>query len=340
MKIKIKEQIYFAYNRELEYFAVISGIMAENLDGRLCREIYGEEFILKIRKKHRELYEIINSMSLGGLEILEFMMYYDPATLQPDAYRQYMESLSLEKFAYHLFGARATIEEVQEALADDEKLSELLDQGKCQMHSFMTLKRILMHREEFLDLYYACMTDIKIDALEEYLDSYEKMLPILQKDLEQSLQEKDLLEVTSNIVSKCLPLDWIYDENTFMPVCMLPRNAVTYYEKKQIILYSMNRMTSRKKALNILKVVSDETRIRIIDLLSESGTANGKKIAKWTRLAPSTVSHHMEQLVECGIVKEAKNGTYKEYSIDYENGENFLMELEGIIMKNKGNNLL
>ena len=335
MKINIKDQIYFAYNREIEYFAVISGIMAENLDGRLCREIYGEDFILKIRKKHRELYEILNSMSLGGLEILEFIMNYDPATLEPEAYRTYVEGLSREQFAYQLFGYRASMEEVQLALEDDEKLSELLDSGKCQMHSFVTLKRILNHREEFFDLYYECMKDIRTEELEEYLDSYEKMLPLLQKDLEQSLQEQELLEVTSNIVGKCLHLDWVYEVNYFMPVCMLPRNAVTYYEKKQIVLYSMNRMISRKKALNILKVVADETRIRIVDLLSESGTANGKKISKWARLAPSTVSHHMEQLVECGIVREAKNGTFKEYSIDYENGENFLRELEGIIMKNK-----
>ncbi|MDD6037884.1 MAG: metalloregulator ArsR/SmtB family transcription factor [bacterium] len=335
MKTNIKEQIYFAYNREMEYFAVIGGIFAENLDGRLCREIYGEDFILRIRKKHRELYEVLNTMLLGGLELLEFIMNYDPATLDIDGYRAYVEQLPQADFAYQLFGYRATMQEVEAALCDDEKLSELLDQGKCQVKSFVTLKRILNHRKEFLDLYFACLDDIRTPELEAYLDSYEKMIPMLQKDMEQSLNEHDLLEVTSRIVGKCLPIDWVYENNLFMPVCMLPRNAVTYYEKNQIVLYSMNRMVSRKKALDILKVVSDETRIQIVDLLSESGTANGKKIAKWARLAPSTVSHHMEQLVECGIVKEVKIGTSKEYSIDYENGENFLMELEGIILKNK-----
>ena len=333
MKIEIQKNVYFAYCREFEYIAVVAGMLADNLDGRLCREIYGEDFVVKMKKKHRELAEIINSMYLGGLEMLEFLMNYETDAFRFTEYRNYIEQMPTAEFIYQFFGYTATLEEVKEALRDDEALVALMDEGKIHIKSFVNLKRLINHRSEYLDLYFACMNDIKVPELEEYLDNYAKILPQLEAEIRSLLAEKTPVEVAQVIMNKCFRAVREYEYHAFIPVAMLPRNAVTYFEKNQYVLYSKNRILSRQKALNILKVVSDESRIRIIDLLSECGKANGKRISEWVKIAPSTVSHHMEQLVECGIVREEKNGNYKEYSIHRENGENLIKELEGIILK-------
>ena len=54
MTIELQNKVYFAYCRDFEYMAVVAGMLADNLDGRLCREIYGEEFIRILIKKTKE----------------------------------------------------------------------------------------------------------------------------------------------------------------------------------------------------------------------------------------------------------------------------------------------
>ena len=99
MKVALTENTYFGYSREIEYIAALAGMLGDNLDGRTAREVYGEEFVARFRKKHRDLSEIINTMFLGGLEILECLMDYDMdkagvSGLDPTSYRAYMEGLS------------------------------------------------------------------------------------------------------------------------------------------------------------------------------------------------------------------------------------------------------
>jgi len=335
MKAKIGENVWFAYSREIEYVAAVAGIMANNLDGRMCREIYGEEFIAKIRNKHRELCEILNSMFVGGLEFFEFLMDYSCDEFSLIEFRKYVESFSQEDFLYIFSGYRVSKSEVSRALSDDEFLAECLDQQKFQVYSFVNLKRILNHRSEFLDLLFACIDDIRTPELESALDAYEKNIISLQKELEAQLAISSIRDVTAEIINKCIPHEWNYDNHVLMPVFMLPRNALTFYCNNCITFYSKNKMVSRQKALDMIKVMSDDSRIRILDLLSEAGTANGKMISNWVRIAPSTVSHHMDLMVECGLVSEVKKGNSKEYSIDTRNVDSFIKEIEGILLKNK-----
>ena len=152
--------------------------------------------------------------------------------------------------------------------------------------------------------------------------------------MERLLAVKKPCEAAQELRNNCFPEEDSYGEYTFIPVWLLPRDAVLYYEKNLFVLYSRSRIVNRQKALDILKAVSDETRIRIIDLLSERGRENGRTIASWMHLSPSTVSHHMEQLIRCGIVKEEKNGNAKCYVVNREVGEEFLQELKGLLLKN------
>lgn len=340
MKVQLTENTYFGYSREIEYVAALAGILGDNLDGRACREVFGEEFVVKFRKKHRELAEIINTMFLGGLEILECLMDYDMEKygveqLELNAYRAYMESLPKEKFVRQFFGYGISEEEAIAAVNNEEVLAACMDDKKIFMSSFVNLKRIVHRREEYFDLYYAALEDVKTPELEAHLDNYERLLPKLQDQLLEKTELMDSVKLCEELMGKEFSQKYNFTLHAFIPVCMLPRNTVTYYEKHQYTLYSEKRMLSRQKALGVLKVVSDETRLRIIDILSEMGKANGKYLVKKLHVSPSTVSHHMELLIDCGIAREEKNGNSKDYSISYSDAENFIRELEGIILKNK-----
>ena len=207
MKVQLTEDTYFGYSRELEYVAALAGMLGDNLDGRACREVYGEEFVTRFRKKHRELAEIINTMFLGGLEILECLMDYDMekagvSRLDMNAYRAYMESLPKDVFVRQFFGYGLSVEEAGKACQDEEALAAYMDEKKILMSSFVNLKRIVHRREEFFDLYFAALKDVKTPELEAHLDTYEKLLPRMQKELLDKTELMDSYALCESLMKK------------------------------------------------------------------------------------------------------------------------------------------
>lgn len=65
----------------------------------------------------------------------------------------------------------------------------------------------------------------------------------------------------------------------------------------------------------LLKVIADETRLRILGLLAEQPLI-GKKIAARLSLTPATVSHHMRKLVDANIVMATSDAQKQRYSLN------------------------
>jgi hypothetical protein len=65
----------------------------------------------------------------------------------------------------------------------------------------------------------------------------------------------------------------------------------------------------------LLKVIADETRLRILGLLA-AGPLVGKEIAAALDLSPPTVSHHMRKLVNAGIVTATPDGQMQHYALN------------------------
>ena len=59
----------------------------------------------------------------------------------------------------------------------------------------------------------------------------------------------------------------------------------------------------------VLKAMSDENRLRILDLLRER---------EYMDFGQSTLSHHMRILLQAGAVKARKNGKWTYYSLNKE----------------------
>jgi biotin operon repressor len=65
----------------------------------------------------------------------------------------------------------------------------------------------------------------------------------------------------------------------------------------------------------LLKVIADESRLRILGLLAE-GPLVGKDIAARLGLTPPTVSHHMRKLVDAGIVTATSDAQMQRYALN------------------------
>lgn len=65
----------------------------------------------------------------------------------------------------------------------------------------------------------------------------------------------------------------------------------------------------------LLKVISDETRLKIIDLLS-CGELCACELLKNLNITQPTLSYHMKVLFECGIVNANRHGAWMHYTLN------------------------
>jgi biotin operon repressor len=67
----------------------------------------------------------------------------------------------------------------------------------------------------------------------------------------------------------------------------------------------------------LLKVIADETRLRILGLLA-SEPQTGKALAESLELSPPTISHHMRKLVDAGVVIATSDAQRQWYRLNSE----------------------
>lgn len=70
----------------------------------------------------------------------------------------------------------------------------------------------------------------------------------------------------------------------------------------------------------IIKAISDETRLKIIDMLS-CGELCACDILESVNISQSTLSYHMKSLTESGLINGVKDGSWMRYSINKEKSE-------------------
>ena len=66
-----------------------------------------------------------------------------------------------------------------------------------------------------------------------------------------------------------------------------------------------------------LKVLSDETRLEIMDLLSEGEMCACALLDQFSITQP-TLSYHMKMMKDCGLVDSRKDGIWVKYSVNHE----------------------
>lgn len=65
----------------------------------------------------------------------------------------------------------------------------------------------------------------------------------------------------------------------------------------------------------IFKALSDETRLKIVDMLS-CGEMCACDILKKVHISQPTLSYHMKMLTDCGLVSGRKDGSWMRYSLN------------------------
>ena len=70
----------------------------------------------------------------------------------------------------------------------------------------------------------------------------------------------------------------------------------------------------------LLKALADETRLKIIDMLSD-GELCACRILEYFEITQPTLSYHMKILCESGLVEGTRDGVWMRYSLNKKNLE-------------------
>lgn len=84
---------------------------------------------------------------------------------------------------------------------------------------------------------------------------------------------------------------------------------------------------------NLIQVISDPTRIRIMKTLSDNQSLCGKDILAHFSITQPTLSHHMNLLCSCGLVDSAKEGKYVRYRLNKDGVRRLVMLFEELIVE-------
>lgn len=76
-------------------------------------------------------------------------------------------------------------------------------------------------------------------------------------------------------------------------------------------------MESQKEFVLIFKALADETRLKIIEMLS-CGEMCACDILESFQITQPTLSYHMKILTDCGLIKSKKEGSWIKYSYNVE----------------------
>lgn len=83
--------------------------------------------------------------------------------------------------------------------------------------------------------------------------------------------------------------------------------------------------------LEILKAISEPTRLTIINMLSCKEMC-ARSLLKGLSITQPTLSHHMKVLTDCGLVSGRKEATWMYYTINKERAEQFHRYIETLTL--------
>ncbi len=71
-----------------------------------------------------------------------------------------------------------------------------------------------------------------------------------------------------------------------------------------------------QRLANLYKALGEPTRLQIMQLLARNEELSCTQLSERLGVIPcSTLSHHLKQLIDCGLIELRKEGTYHIYSL-------------------------
>lgn len=176
-----------------------------------------------------------------------------------------------------------------------------------------------------------------IQLVQSNLPTFEQAKQDIDKTLQKLLKNYEKMIVNGNFE----PLDFdnlLAEKKIIFPTLIMPLGQVEisnlcYFGLQVYLLpaFKKNAKQSNELLLSRLKALSDQSKLQIMQSLKSSPKYN-LEIAEQIGLTAATMSHHMNVLLACKLVKIEKRSGKVYYTVDTESVEQFVKELETFLL--------
>lgn len=335
VNINGRSNCYFTHSMVADLIFILISIFDKDSKNSYLSDVYTEDYINSIEYNYRSLGEILNSLPSRGCEMLEFLLINRDFN-DISEFKNFIGNMEDEEFFYNFYGQYIDKNSLRLALQDDEGLNKLYSENRYISTNYLALKSLFSNKAFFLQEFFSCIESL---CTEEFIKLYQDMVLRVNVELyniEMSLSTMEPLDLSQSIMGKTFKNRGPYETFIFIPSYFINMKAIRYFGKDQILIYSLNhRELAKNDITKILKIISDDTRFEIIELLSKADSMMGKDLARDLNLSTPTISHHMERLKESGFINEERIKNSKYYSVNHNSIDKFINSLSSRFKDNK-----
>lgn len=329
----------FAFIPELEpVWGAISLLSGETVH-TLCTEIYGTEQIVAWKRKYNFLFEIYAVITKHfNVNMLDYLLEMPLENISLDSLQNTVLSESSVDFVWRqlsldYFCKDANKDTLEKAMTDDAALDEAYGWIADHCGSFLAFSAFVRQSRRLITEFFSLASEINTPELSAALEKQASKVERMYQSVCQGAKADDLLLFSQEMMGKTFRNRGPYSEFIFLPSYLLPMKACRFFDvdsdnKRQILFLTLRQISrDREDKVKALKAIADPTRYQILTILAQEGPMRGMDIAKKVSVATSTISHHMEQMKDCGLVTEEPVKNSKYYGLSKQSAKALLDEI-------------
>ncbi len=336
---RLSDRCVFAFIPELEpVWGAISLLSGEPVH-TLCTEIYGTEQITAWKRKYNFLFETYTIIAKQfNVNILDYLLDMPLESISLEALRDTVLTESSVDFVWRQLSfdnccKDANKETLCSALTDDAALDKAYGWIADRCESFLAFSAFLRQSKRLISDFFSLARDMQSPELDAALEKQTSNVKGIFRSVCEGVQSNDPLLFSQEIMGKAFHNRGPYSEFIFLPSYLLPMKACRFFDKdgrykRQILFLTLRQISrDREDKIKALRAIADPTRYQILTILAQEGPMRGMDIAKKVSVATSTVSHHMEQMKDCGLVTEEPVKNSKYYGLSKQSAKALLGEI-------------
>ncbi len=322
----VSEACTFAFLPALEPLFGARALVSGEMDHHLCTDLFGAEQVADWKRRYRFLfgtYGAVKALSPSGVQ--EFLL----DTLSPDltrtAFAHYVLSLPAAECLYRQCGweyFHVSRQELEAALTDDDVLTRIYERVEGDCPDFLAFSAFVRQNSRYLRDFFALAEEMDAPVLHAALEEHTAQIEALRQKTRDGLTRMDPLAFSQELMGKTFRNCGPYEQFFILPSLMTPFAKVRlFYDNgtphNRMLLFCTVREPEQGSAQTLaeLKALADPTRYQILMLLARHGPCKGQDVARALHLAPSTVSHHMTELRDNGLVTEEQVKSAKLFGV-------------------------
>ena len=324
---KIDKNCIYVSAPELEaFFGVFSLLSGEEVHQE-CTQIYGAEKIAEWKRRYRFLFETYEAIKgLAPYDLFDIILDCFDEKFTIDSFADYLLSLPKEERIFRMAGwsyvCKVTKSEIKKALKDDEAMDELYSKAQKDCPGYLGFVSFVGQNDRYLKELFSLAKELDSPALQGAIDEAQAAFDEYRNRVIKTLESEEPLECSQILMGKTFHNKGPYEKFFFVGSLLVPAKVMrlfyengTKHNKQLLICNVRDSEKNEEDTIAALKALSDVTRYQILKLLLKDGPMKGQDIVRELGLAPSTISHHMTELKDSGLITEEPVKTSKYYGI-------------------------